>query len=76
MARKRLRAHRNELPSIVSTSSIWIALLAMHRNTRPQRFEFAAPPIVLLVCTVHDPNTSMSTLVKGKPTSDLSGGMP
>ena len=49
MARKRLRAHRNELASIVSTSSIWIALLAMHRNARPQRFEFAAPPIVLLV---------------------------
>ena len=73
--KKHLKTHRNELAFIVPRSSIWIALLAKHVKTNPQRLEFATPPLVLLDCTVHEPNASKPTFVKGGLASVLSGGM-
>ena len=72
--KNRLRAHMNELASIVSRSSMWIALLTKIVKTMPQRLLSATPPLVLLVYTVQGPNTSNPTLVKGGPISALSGG--
>ena len=74
MERNLLKAHMNELASTVLRSSMWIALLARHVKTRPQRLLPAAPPLVCLVCTVHGPNTSKPMLVKGGRISALSGG--
>ena len=55
----------NELASIASSTSMWMALLLRHVNTRPHRLAFAAPPLVFRVCTVQGPKTSKPTLVKG-----------
>ena len=74
MEKNLLMAHMNELASIVSKSSMWIALLTRHMKTMPQRLLFAASPLVRLVFTVHSQNTLKPTLVKGGPISALSGG--
>ena len=74
MEKNLLKAHINELASMVSRSSMWIALLARHVKTRPQRLLSAAPPLVCLVCTVHGLNASKPALVKGSLISALSGG--
>ena len=62
---KNLRSQINELASIVFKSSTWIALLTRQGKTRPQRLLSATPTLVLLVYTVHGPNTSNPTFVKG-----------
>lgn len=66
-----LSAQMNELVSIDSSTSIWIALLLRQVKITPHRFEFAAPPHVFLVLTNQGPKTSKPTLVKGGATSVL-----
>ena len=64
-AKNHLSAQMNELASIDSNTSMCMALLLKQVNTRPQRFEFAAPPLVFLVTTVQGPNASKPTLLNG-----------
>ena len=72
-----LRTFLNELACMGSRSLMWIALLSGHVKTRPQRLVSAAPPLVRLVCTVHGPNASKATLVKGAQSLlCLGGGLP
>ena len=61
----RRRAQIRELASIDSRTSTCMALLARHVMSKHHRFEFAAPPRVLLVTIVQCPNTSTPTFVNG-----------
>lgn len=73
-AKNLLSPQMKALASTASRTSMWMALLLRHVNTRPQRLAFGAPPLVLQVCTGQGPNTSQPTLVKGGQTSVLSCG--
>ena len=73
-AKNLLSPQMKALASMASRTSMWMALLLRHVNTRPQRLAFGAPPLVLRVCTAQGPKTSKPTLVKGGQTSVLSCG--
>ena len=73
-AKSLLNAQIKALESIASKTSMWMALLLWHVNTRPQRLAFTPPPLVLRVCTAQGPKTSNPTLVKGGQTSVLCDG--
>ena len=64
----------NELASIDSRTSMWMALLLRQVKTSPQRLALAAVPRVLRVLTIQGPNTSDPTLVNGGAVSVLSAG--
>ena len=73
-AKNLLRAHMNELVSMVSSTSMCTALQLKHKNISAHLFAFAAPSLNFCVCMVHGPNTLNPTLVNGGVVSNLSRG--
>ena len=76
-AKNLLSVQINALASMASSTTMWMALLLRHVNTRPHLLAFAAPPLVFRVCTIQGPKTSKPTLVKGgRPQFYQVGGLP